>query len=296
MTHPMQQIPVRQLRFNFDAVEHHNPVWSESKPEFSIFLNALGVDVPHFERFLVKVMRAYRDELDDAKLKKDVQAIIGQEAHHAFNFINWTREMSKHYPKLTALDQHARDYFELAFQKKSKKFKIGFTAGYETFTFLGGMIVLNRYQELMGRADPTIRALWVWHQVEEVEHGAVAFDFYKAFYPQDEWYRRWMVVLAYMHISWETFKAYAHMVKVERYYRSPKKAFKAWQFFVSFAIDLARSALPVLSRKYHPAEHPLCNELQNPLAAAWRDYYSSGNDVHSLSNEDIRRIMNAQTI
>ena len=90
MTHPREQMPVRQLRFNFDAVEHHNPVWSESKPEFSIFRIALGVDVPHFERFLVKVMRAYRDELDDAKLKKDVQAIIGQEAHHAFNFINWT--------------------------------------------------------------------------------------------------------------------------------------------------------------------------------------------------------------
>ena len=296
MTNPMEQIPVRQLKFNFAEVQDHNPVWSQSNPEFSIFINALGLHVAHFEKFLVRVMRAYRDELNDEKLKSDVRAIIGQESHHALNFINWTTEMAKRYPRLPALDQHARDYYQRAFKQKSKKFRIGFTSGYETFTFLGGMIVLNRYEEFMGRADPTIRALWVWHQGEEVEHGGVAFDFYTAFYPHDEWYRRWMVVFAFMHISWETFKAYAHMVKVEQYYRSPKKAFKAWQFFVSFAIDLARSALPVLSRNYHPAEHPLCNELQNPLAAAWRDYYTSGNDVHSLSNEDIRRIMNAQAI
>jgi len=41
------------------------------------------------------------------------------------------------------------------------------------------MIILDRYEELMGDADPDLRALWVWHQVEEVEHGAVAFDFYE---------------------------------------------------------------------------------------------------------------------
>ena len=62
--HPMDQIPVRQLRFNFDDIKGHDPVWSQTNPNFSIFINALGLHVPHFERFLVVVMRAYRDELD----------------------------------------------------------------------------------------------------------------------------------------------------------------------------------------------------------------------------------------
>ena len=58
----MDNIPVRPLKFDASDSE---PVWSQSSPEFAMFINALGVDVPHFERFLVRVMREYRGELSD---------------------------------------------------------------------------------------------------------------------------------------------------------------------------------------------------------------------------------------
>ncbi len=289
--HPMDNFPVRQFRFNFDTVENHNPIWSQSNPDFAIFINALGIHVPHFERFLVKVMRQYRGELSEPKLIDDVQRIIGQESHHAFNFVNWTKEMAKRYPDVLKLDESAKAWFEQAASRRSQRFKIGFTAGYETFTFLGGMIILNRYEELMAVADPTLRALWVWHQVEEVEHGAVAFDFYRAFYPDDEWYRRGMVCYAYSHIAWETLKAFAHMIKTEGFYKQPRRAFKAWKFFAGFAWDLAVAALPVLSRKYHPRNHPICTNSQNAIAIAWRQFYSEGNDLHSLSEKSVKEMM-----
>ena len=110
----MDEIPVRQMRFEFGSIEGANPVWSRSCPEFSMFINALGLHVPHFERFLVAVMREYRDGLQSEELRKDVQNIIGQEAHHAFNFINWTRELEKFYPGLARLDQRASSYFQEA--------------------------------------------------------------------------------------------------------------------------------------------------------------------------------------
>ena len=286
--HPMDNIPVRQLRFDFEAPP--DPVWSRSSPDFALFINALGVHVPHFERFLVAVMREWRGELDDPKLLEDVQAIIGQESHHAFNFLKWTEAMSKRYPKLPDIDAHAAGYFKNA-RTRSKRFQIGFTAGYETFTFLGGMIILNRYEELMGEADPVIRALWVWHQVEEVEHGAVAFDFYKAFYADHEWFRRWMVLYAFAHITGETLRAFAHMVRAEGFYRKPLRAWKAWRFCLSFAFDLGRAALPVLKSDYHPRNHPICNDAQNPVAVAWRTWLEDGADPHSLSEADVTRMM-----
>ncbi|MBT3737356.1 MAG: hypothetical protein HOG25_22135, partial [Gammaproteobacteria bacterium] len=109
--HPMDNFPVRQLRFDFDTVENHDPVWSRSNPDFAIFINALGVHVPHFERFLVKVMRQYRGALSEPKLIDDIQRIIGQEAHHAFNFVNWTKRLAKQYPALTRLDESAKTWF-----------------------------------------------------------------------------------------------------------------------------------------------------------------------------------------
>ena len=282
--HPMDEFPVRQLRFNFNDVNDHNPVWSKSSAEFAMFINALGVHVPHFERFLVKVMREYRDELDDARLTQDVKNIIGQESHHAFNFVKWTEHLVQRYPGVAALDDHARDYFNDRLQQ-NKRFKIGFTAGYETFTFLAGLIILDRYEELMADADPVVRALWVWHQVEEVEHGAVAFEFYQAFFQDHEWYRKWMVVRAFAHISWETFKSYHQMLKVEDYYGSPGKTIRGWRFFIGFAWDLARSAIPVLSRGYHPRHHPICTTEQNRIAIAWREYYQQGKDTQFLTDE-----------
>ena len=277
----MDNIPIRPLKFDPAA---SNPVWSQSSPEFAMFINALGVDVPHFERFLVRVMRAYRDDIDDPKLLQDVQAIIGQESHHAFNFNKWTKRLIHRYPRIDKINAACGKTFE-KFAGRGKKFQVGFVAGYETFTFLGGLIILQRYRELMGDADPVVRALWVWHQVEEVEHGAVAFDFYRAFYAKHEWYRKWMVLLAFGHILTETFKAYAPMVRGEGLYQKPRKALKAWRFFCSFGIDLARSALPVLKRGYHPRQHPICNDEQNHIAVAWREHHKTGGNVLELNDQ-----------
>jgi len=58
----MDNIVVRQLRFDFDQTET-GCVWSQSSPEFSMFLNALGLHVPYFERFLVKVMLQMNDSV-----------------------------------------------------------------------------------------------------------------------------------------------------------------------------------------------------------------------------------------
>ena len=284
----MDSIKVRQLRFDFEQLASSDPVWSRSCPEFSIFINALGIDVPHFEHFLVYVMRQYSPGLKDAELSENVTAIIGQEAHHAFNFIAWTKKLSSHYAGLKDIDKKSKNYFERIKVKNDKKFQIGFTAGYETFTFLGGMIILNRYEELMADADENLRALWVWHQVEEVEHGAVAFDFYQAFYGGHEWFRRYMVIYAFLHIALETYRAFSIMLKSSRF--SIRRRIRAWKFFFSFAWDLFSASLPVFARDYHPRHHPICNHRQNPIAVAWRENHDSGQNVTTLSEETMRHL------
>ena len=66
--HPMDSILIRRLKFAFEQVQTSDLVWSRSCPNFSIFINALGVHVPHFERFLVAVLREIRGDLANPQL------------------------------------------------------------------------------------------------------------------------------------------------------------------------------------------------------------------------------------
>lgn len=289
-SHPMENIEVRPLRFDYTKIEMQDPVWSRSNPLFSIYINALGIHVPYFERFLVMAFRNIRNEITDKKLKKDVTAIIGQEAHHGRNFIEFNKFLAKRYPEAEKLDQRAKAHFEQRLSEDDKKAQIGYIAGYETFTFLGGMIILDGYDKWMKDADPVTRSLWLWHQVEEVEHGAVAFDVYQYFYKDYEWYRKWMIVKSLAHIAHETWLAYVPMCKKEGYFSTPFRALKAIGFFVKFSLKLAKSALPVFSRKYHPRSLERINTHPNQIAVGWREEYSNGHDVSALSSNEVQQM------
>jgi predicted metal-dependent hydrolase len=289
--HPMDDFPVRPL--NFEAVSGDRLVWSRTCPQFSVFLNALALHVPYFERYLIAAMRAAREQVSDAGLRRDMTAIIGQEAHHSKNFVRINEALVQRYPALGAVDAQARDHFAQRAETDSLQRLVGFTAGYETFTFLAGMIILQNYDKWFADSDPVLKALWVWHQVEEVEHGAVAFEVYQSLYGEHEMYRKWMVVVAACHIAWETFKAYVPMIRREGWTRNPLKGLSRMVFCASMLLRLARAALPVLRRGYHPRKHPMVTSDQNPIQIAWRRYEAEGGDVLAIDHRKMSEILGA---
>ncbi|RJF86378.1 metal-dependent hydrolase [Oleomonas cavernae] len=291
--HPMDHIPVRPLAFDVDGLAGKDPVWSRSCPEFSILLNALGLHVPYFERYLIRVLNRAKAEVQDPKLREAMSAIIGQEAHHAKNFLAYNKFLGLTYPKAPALDDAARDFFVEHLKIDTPRRQVGFTAGYETFTFLAGMIVLDNYDAWFSDSEPTIKAMWVWHQVEEVEHGAVAFDVYKALYGRHEWYRKYMIAVALKHIVVETVRAYFHMCKVSGFLRNPWRAWRSTAFLASTLSRMAWLSLPVFSRKYHPRNHPLVTDRQNPIAVGWRNFEGKGGDVLAIDREKMKTILRA---
>jgi hypothetical protein len=47
----------------------------------------------------------------------------------------------------------------------------------------------------------------------------------------------------------------------------------------------------VLRSDYHPRNHPICNDAQNPLAVAWRTRLATGADPHALSEADVAEML-----
>jgi len=291
---PMDHIDVRPLRFDYTNIEAQDPVWSRSSPLFAIFINALAVHIPYFERYLIAAFRKVRTDIQDKQLLKDVSSIIGQEAHHARNFVDYNQFLIKRYPEVEALDKSAKAYFEHSLENDSIKSQIAYIAGYETFTFLAGMIILEGYDKWMKDADPVIRSMWVWHQVEEVEHGAVAFEVYKYFYGAEEGYRKRNIVKALAHIVREAWSAYKPMCRKEGYFASPFKAIKATAFFASMSWKLLKNALPVFSKHYHPRQ--ISEDESNPIAVAWRERYNRGEDILAMGSRDVTEMLNASAI
>ena len=292
--HPMDLIPVRALDFDMAELGESGAVWSRSSPEFAIFINALGLHVPYFERYLVRSMVRARPMITDHKLRADLDAIVGQEAHHARNFIAFNRYLAGRYPRAGAQIEHAKDYFLARSKHDDLRLQVGFTAGYETFTFLAGMIILENYDRWLKDADPMMKAMWIWHQVEEVEHGAVAFEVYQALHGADEWFRKWMILKALTHIVAETLPAYFHMCKVEGRMRTPASVLKSSWFAFSTLGRMAWHALPTFSKSYHPRRHPLATTKQNPIATAWRRYAAADGDVLRLDGAGMNRLMAQQ--
>ena len=290
--HPMDDFPVRPLSFDYSQVDFQDPLWSRTHRPFSMFVNAVGVHVPYFERYLVRTMTAAKAHVTDERLRRDMSAITGQEAHHAKNFVELNRWLARRYPKIEKLDNEAREYFAQHAKTDSLKRLVGFTAGYETFTFLAGMIIQENFDRWWKDSDPVMKALWMWHQVEEVEHGAVAFEVYQHLYGEHEWYRKWMVLYTLTHIAKETLKAYAHMSRVEGWWRNPLKGTLRMGFCVAMLGRFLKCALPVFRRGYHPRKHPLVTSRQDPIQIAWRHYEGRGGDVLEIDHDRMAEIMN----
>ena len=294
LSHPMDDFPVRPLQFEVSKLDASSRLWSRTCPEFSMFVNALGIHVPYFERYLVRTMTRAKAVIESPSLRRDMVAISGQEAHHAKNFIAYNQYLATQYPRVAAFEAEARTYFSDRAKRDSLKQMVAFSAGYETFTFLGGMIVLDNHARWFEDADPTVKALWVWHQVEEVEHGAVAFEVYQHLYGRQELYRKWNVLTALLHIAKETLRAYVHMAKVEGWFRNPFRGLWKTGFCVLMLCRFVRAALPVFSRSYHPRRHPFVTQRQNPIQIAWRRYERTGGDVLEIDRHKMQEIMGIQ--
>ena len=291
ITHPMDGFPVRALDFDIEGLSSEDCVWSKSSPYFAVFINALGLHVPYFERYLIHTMNTVKHDVEDEKLRRDMVALTGQEGHHARNFIAFNALMAKRYPKAEKLDRDAKAAFKKATQNDSRHRKVAFTAGYETFTFLAGLIILRNYDKWLADSHPVMKALWVWHQVEEVEHGSVAHDVYRALYGKHEWYRKYMVLVAGLHIAGETVKAYTHMARIEGWLRNPFKAASAMGFCFKTLAQMAWQTLPVFKKNYNPRNHPLATDKQDPVAIAWRRHDAKGGNVLDIDRDAMSEIM-----
>jgi uncharacterized protein len=144
--------------------------------------NGVNLLFPAGERFFVRSVRHYLDQLDDPQLVAQVRGFFGQEGRHAQaheRFFDTLRAQG--YDVDAILDPYEALAYGKIEKNTSPALRLAVTVALEHFTAILAEDALAG-GDLEG-AHPVMRQLLEWHALEELEHKAVAFDVLRAVNP-----------------------------------------------------------------------------------------------------------------
>jgi predicted metal-dependent hydrolase len=180
LTTQAPKIPTRHISFDESLRDLPKHFAGEGDLITSHLLAVLSSVFPDGERFFVRSVQHFRDQITDPDLKRQVLGFSGQEAmharaHHALN----DRLSALGYPT-KRFERHTKWTMELQSRLLSPLRNLAVTAALEHFTATLAELILSNEEarDLLGHEG--VRNVFLWHALEESEHKAVSFDVYKA--------------------------------------------------------------------------------------------------------------------
>jgi predicted metal-dependent hydrolase len=153
--------------------------WLDDDPFSTLLMNALSLTFPEGERFFVASVRALKQHVQDPQLERQVRGFLAQESFHrrehdAFNaYLRKVGiDVDTYYAEVAALLEGTRE-------RGNAHVQLALTCALEHFTAIMAEEWLSS-PTLSRGAHESIRPLWTWHAIEELDHKAVAFDVFRA--------------------------------------------------------------------------------------------------------------------
>lgn len=259
-------IIVRNIPFAFE--EDINPVWHPTRHEWSHMANGASLVMPYLEPFLIKTVREALKNASNKQLKEDVHGFMAQEGQHYQNHRRYNEILKRHYPELADVeDQMEAEYKR--FQSKSLRWRVAYTAGFETMTMGMTEWLIEQRRDLFKNADPSVTSLILWHMVEETEHKNVAYDLYQDLFG-DYWPRVWGLIVGSWHVAWSSRKGYKRMLQRDGLWNNWKSRFRVYGMVARFLISASPAMLRSLVPNYHPS-----NVKDPKWVARWTGAYAN---------------------
>lgn len=172
-------IPRRDVDFGLDPAAVPRD-WAAGCPYATTMLAGLSLLFPEGERFFVDSVKQLRHEVDDPALREAIAGFIGQEAMHGREHRVLNDISAAHgHAEAAMVERRLRGLLDLARRVLPRRSQLAVTCALEHFTAILAENLLGDPRQ-QADLDPSVRALWMWHALEESEHKAVAFDVYRA--------------------------------------------------------------------------------------------------------------------
>jgi hypothetical protein len=262
----------RRTRFDFSKVPTH---WNGGDPFVTRFLDALSINFPLGERFFIESVMAFAERVTDPVLREEIALFARQEGQHGGAHSQYNTLLRAQGVKvdkiLQVLSAHKRST-----QKLSPELQLALTAAAEHLTATLAEGLLRDAPFIAAASDPEMRALYLWHSVEEVEHKAVAYDVYQRFAGGSYWLRvrAMFMITIYLHLRVSALMG--HMFEVDQLEdRAALVRRGLWRMYGPRGF-LTRM-LPSYLAWFRPGFHPWDTGMP-PQVAAWIAEYEKDQD------------------
>ncbi len=172
------KLNIEPRRVGFEYSDLTSPFYYAGNSCVSALWVAMSASFPLGEAEFIKSTCFYESQINDEKLLNDVRMFSQQEAHHSLQH--------KQINRLFAELGYPIADLESVFKKKLKKRadcwsperRLAHTVVVEHVTAVMAHFALTQEQSMSG-FPASIKALFQWHAIEEIEHKSVTFDVYQ---------------------------------------------------------------------------------------------------------------------
>ena len=244
------------------------------------FFDAMSVLFPEGERFFIACVRDYKDQVTDPAHKQAMLDFARQEAQHTKVHNAFNRRLAAQGVKVDKiLANQRRNLFDIARQRLSKPHTLAMTAASEHLTALMAHGFFENRQHFAD-ADPRVRAMFVWHAIEEVEHKGVAFDVMQQAAGVGYGLRVWALLAVSIQFPMFIFQILNHMLKVDGYSR--RQRWGIWLKGLWWLYKPGGMMAPLLRPYlawYRPGFHPWDSEAPGAFQTWMQAMGQHGNPV-----------------
>jgi len=275
----MSTIPIRPRKVAFDvsSVPRH---WNGGDPVLTRFFDALSVHFPEGERFFIQSVRNFQEQVLDPRLREDIRHFIRQEGQHGIIHDRFNDVMVEQGVDVAGVTANLRLYIRITQKYMPAKYQLALTAAFEHFTATLGEAMISDENYMFRQADPVMRALFLWHGVEEVEHKAVAYDIYEDVAGGGYLTRASALVVATLMVHLVVAPVFWKMLKLDGVTRQPFVILRGLNKIYGRK-GILRGMLPEYFSWFRPGFHPWDTGMPEKVDAWLKDYEEHGDPMRA---------------
>lgn len=252
-------VPRERLDFGLDGdIPRH---WLGGDPFKTRLFDAMSTLFPVGERFFITCVRDFKEGIDDPELQQHIKDFTRQEGQHGIIHTQYNQRLQQQGVRVDLiLKGQERRLFGILRARLSREFTLGITAAAEHITAIMADAFVER-PDILKDADHRVRAMYVWHAMEEMEHKAVAFDVLTKVARASYRVRVSSMLLVSLIFPFNVFRIMGHMLQVDgftRWERIKLWTKGLWWLYKPGGVfpPLARAYFSYLKPGFHPWDQP----------------------------------------